>query len=222
MSNEEALAAVLLVLENDEIAEIDFHWGNRHITPRVYRQVQEAIAAGHIEVVHADQADSSSYFSQQDRIALQHTDTESIPRRAMIVHEATHAGCDLRRWQMDVGNSESIAYLAQCIYARAQTDNPVVMRLQSSTAQNDDVFDQAWHMAEDVLERGVNRWTEDADHLLFLIEGHPWYEEEAADSAVYYGLHRLDAQVARARAATASEPAAGPSMGLHRRPAMGR
>ena len=120
------------------------------------------------------------------------------------------------------GDRAYFAYLAQCIYARAQTENPVDVRLMSANPHGDDVFYQAWDMAGDVLDRGVNRWTEEADHLLFLVEGHPWYEESAGDMAGYHGLHRFDSQVARARAATASEPAAGPAMGPHRRPAMGR
>ena len=185
MSHEDAQAAVLLVLETSETARIDFHWGSRHVTPRLYRQVQEAIAAGHIEVRHAPRASSSSYFSEdeQDRIVLKRTETDTVVRRAMIVHEATHAGCDLRRWDMTVGDSEAIAYLAQCIYARAQTENPVDVRLMSANPHGDDVFYQAWDMAGDVLDRGVNRWTEEADHLLFLVEGHPWYEESAGDMA---------------------------------------
>jgi hypothetical protein len=222
MSDELITAAVIDVLASDEISEIDFHWGERHVTPAHYRRVLEAIGHEHVVVTWDESVIPSSYYSDSDTMSFSFTTAESTPRRAIIVHECTHAGCDLRHWDMTVADSEGMAYLAQCIYGRAQTENPEVMRLRSAAGGiRDDVFDLAWDMAGRVIDHGVRHFYEDEDQLRFLIAGHPWYQEDADAMAGYHGssrAHRQEMEERLRRDRDARMPGTAP----YRRPTIGR
>jgi hypothetical protein len=223
MTNELARAAAIDVLASEQIGEIDFYWGERHVTPRHYERVLEAIGHEHILVTYDETVIPSSYYSDLDTMCFGFTTAESTPRRAMVVHESTHAICDLRHWDMTVADSEGMAYLAQCIYGRALTEHPEEVRLESAAGGiRDDVFDLAWDMAGRVLDFGVRHFYDDEDQLRFLIEGHPWYEETAAEMAGYHGSRRAQAQQLFARMEEDQASRTLPGTAPYRRPTIGR
>ena len=86
---------------------------------------------------------------------------------------------------MDVATSESIAYIAQCQYARAHSKNPEE-RLYSENEAKDAVFAIAWNIAGRILD-GEKVTQEDINEMRYAVRHHPEYASDATASAGYDG-----------------------------------
>jgi hypothetical protein len=125
------------------------------------------------------------YNSTENTLYLGFVSPSSISRQALIVHEVTHAVCDFQAKNMDVATSESIAYIAQCQYARAHSDNPEE-RLYSEDAAKDAVFSVGWSIAGNLLGGGSIS-QEDINEMRYAVRHHPKYAADATSSAGYDG-----------------------------------
>ena len=108
-----------------------------------------------------------------------------ITRKALVVHETTHAMYDRQSKSMDIATSESIAYIAQCQYARANSTDPD-SRLNSSDSNKDRVFEVGWDIAGKILNGGSVDST-DVSNMRQAISNHPYYVKNASSNAGFDG-----------------------------------
>lgn len=130
----------------------------------------------------------AEYDTGTNTFHLGFTDANSLSRKALIVHESVHAVCDLLKLAtMDVGTSESAAYLAQCQYARGNSTDPDPdARLFSEDEDKDRVFKIGWELAGRLLG-GATPSSADYDRLRDAVNRHPYYRGKAGDSAQFNG-----------------------------------
>lgn len=127
------------------------------------------------------------YNSTENNLYVGFFSAESDSRKALIVHETTHAVCDFQAKKMDVAQSESIAYIAQCLYARANSNNTDPdARLYSEDEAKDKVFEIGWRIAGKIISGGKVDSTDVAD-MRGAVSGHPYYASNASSAAGYDG-----------------------------------
>lgn len=92
------------------------------LSPFIYNRVSNYVARGLIRVREQDRVDGADgeYVSETDTLYLR-DHSLSFENRALIVHEATHAGFDLMAKRMRKAHSEALAYTAQCLYYQVAT-----------------------------------------------------------------------------------------------------
>jgi hypothetical protein len=125
------------------------------------------------------------YDSKENSLHLGFVAPGSISQAALVVHEMTHAVCDFQARVMDVATSESIAYIAQCQYARANSDNPEE-RLYSKNEAKDYVYATGWYIAGKILDGGAVS-QEDINEMRYAIRHHPTYASNARTMAKFDG-----------------------------------
>lgn len=155
------------------------------LLPRVAYEIQE----GKIGVKYSSTIGSIAiYNSTENNFYLGFLSADSESRKALVVHEATHALYDYQSATMDVATSESIAYIAQCIYARANTTSTDPnARLFSDDPAKDKVFEVGWKIAGKIIGGGAIDSTDCTD-MRNAVKGHPYYASEASDSAGFNGI----------------------------------
>ncbi len=147
------------------------------------------VAAGITRVVYdASEVGMAEYDTGTNTFHLGFTDATSLSRKALIVHESVHAVCDVMNLAtMDIGTSESAAYLAQCLYARGNSTDPDPdARLYSDDEDKDRVFRVGWELAGTLLD-GRTPSTADYDRLRDAVNRHPYYRGKAGDNARFNG-----------------------------------
>ncbi len=164
MSNPVAQRTVATVLEDPAIQRINFVIGGFEIRPPLYQLVHDAITSvigRRVEVLcNPNQRNDAWYDSDHNQFSLKSVFARPTTKQALIVHEATHAGCDLRNdHHMRVDTSEAAAYIAQCIYMRQKTrpaDLRAGTRLIDDDPDIDAIFEQAWTVAGSILDHGFS------------------------------------------------------------------
>ncbi len=160
--------------------------------------VQSHLAHMAIEIIHPLGAlnveyesslnGSAEYDSKENKLFLGFVAPDSLSRRALIIHETTHALFDFKKSKMDIATSESIAYIAQCQYARAnnKSTDPGV-RLYSSDTNKDKVFEVGWRLAGKILE-GKSLNSTDFSDMRRAVAKHPFYATKHSHDADFDGM----------------------------------
>ncbi|MEP6924551.1 MAG: hypothetical protein ABI954_08805 [Pyrinomonadaceae bacterium] len=142
-----------------------------------------------LDVVKAEFDSSKSGMAEYDygnnTLYLGFTEATSLTRKALIVHEATHACYDLLKTKMSVADSESIAYIVQCQYARANSSDPS-QRLIGNTDAKDKVFELGWAIAGKILA-GNSPTPSECNEMREAVSKHPYYMSKAAADAGFNG-----------------------------------
>jgi len=136
------------------------------------------------------------YDSIDDAMLFNFVDPFSTTLQGLIIHEATHALCDRNSYSMDIGESESMAYIAQCQYGWLKM--PAGKRLGGGAMDGidplDQVFAQGWTIAENLLN-GLEKG--DAPlHPMYLhpmrkaVNVHPTYKDQITIRSIFNGLKR--------------------------------
>jgi len=189
---------VLEVLELEAVANIHFVWESYAITPDMYGRVAELIRDGRIEVHGGASGRPSSYYSSDDSMAFAFEEATSIPQQAMVIHEATHAACDAGSYSsMNLGDSECMAYLAQCTLAYQLDSDPGTNRLldwseredgRDEAGHADPIFDICWALVPTVIQTPGTTFNGDvAGAIREPVAAHPWYADAMNQSAGYRG-----------------------------------
>ena len=154
--------------------------------PGVLQSVKTLMEAGAVKVEHnLKLKGSAEYDMNTNTLNVWFTEATDIPKKALIVHEATHAAYDLAKIKMSVAESESIAYIAQCCYARANAADPND-RLKAKTPEIDKVFEVAWGIAAKI-QNGSNPDFKDCSNMRDAVSEHPFYSAKYANSAGFNG-----------------------------------
>lgn len=108
-----------------------------------------------------------------------------LTKKALIIHEIVHAVYDMVQLKMSVATSESIAYIVQCQYAKANNPNPD-LRLKGDTDAKDYVFYRAWILAGKILN-GKSLTVEECEDMCEAVSKHPLYMSKSAADAGFNG-----------------------------------
>ena len=111
--------------------------------------------------------------------------TFDLGQKALVVHEVVHAAYDQVKIKMSVADSESIAYIVQCMYARMNNPNRDE-RLFSSKPARDKVFEVGWNLAGKIIA-GQGLTFDDCNAMREAVAKHPFYMANAAHDAKFNG-----------------------------------
>ncbi|WP_436715086.1 hypothetical protein U8335_20430 [Roseiconus lacunae] len=191
---------VLGALTNWATKAINFQRRSHRVTARELMVVGNAIIDGKIRVLQSSavRGGRAVYDSGRNVIELGRGAGRTITSKALIIHECVHALFDLRCDSMTVGESESMAYVAQSIFMAQHTDSPEE-RLHvdipddgtpeeiRDAARRDAVFQQAWKIALRLLDHKPvpqNDW----NLLSTAVSLHPSYSGNSGQNAIFDGV----------------------------------
>lgn len=188
-----AKCTTVAVLNSAAISKLKpFDFQGHTFSPNFLATMAWEIQNGYMSVVYEPKLSGKAiYNSTENRLYVGFHIADSISRQALIVHEVTHAMFDFQGRDMDVATSESISYIAQCQYARANSSSSDPdARLYSEIEAKDKVFDVAWNIAGKILGSNAKVTTvneADVSEIRQAVSGHPEYAKDAAASAGYNG-----------------------------------
>jgi hypothetical protein len=142
-----------------------------------------------IGVKHVPGLDTAGiYNSTENRFYLRRDILSTIEAKALVVHEACHAGLDIARAsQMRTITSESAAYISQCVYARSKSNSPRTERLQDEDPRKDRVFEIAWDLASLILDSRKPKES-DIERLRQAVLEHPYYSKDGQKVTGFDGV----------------------------------
>ena len=158
-----------------------FTFAGKHFGAGAFYNIKELIDGGFIKVIYeAERNGVAEYEWGTNTLYVGFPQAFDLGQKALVVHEAVHAVYDLVKYKMSVADSESIAYIVQCQYARANNPNPAD-RLYSSSRKKDKVFEVAWAIAGRVLQ-GYSPTSDECAQLRDAVSQHPFYAANAAST----------------------------------------
>lgn len=180
---------VVNILTGSEVQKINsFTFFGKHFTVGTFTQIKSLIEAGFIKAVYDEsKAGMAEYDYGNNTLYLGFTSTTELTKKALVVHEAVHAVYDMVKMKMSVADSESIAYIVQCQYARANNPNSSE-RLTSPNKAKDKVFEVGWMIAGKLLGQDSSALTDnDYKAMREAVSQHPFYAAKAAGDAGFNG-----------------------------------
>ena len=151
---------------------------------------------------------SSGYSAKSNTIYLNFSYASSIEQKGMVVHEATHAMFDFQGKKMTISVSESLAYIAQCMYVQLNRNfnpNDPDDRLGSwkqnkdtgewYETKRDGVFKKGWEIAKKIIAANSSGnsvysvTSKDVDEMKKAVKDHPWYSSSASSYADFNGYN---------------------------------
>ncbi len=189
--------AVLGVLSGTGFSRLkEFKFDGNTFSPEILGLLGLEIQAGTLDIMYETKkmGGKAIYNSTENRLYVGFWSAGTLTRQAVIVHELTHAMFDFQAKKMDVATSESIAYIAQCQYAMANSDSTDPEdRLYAAGDVDaadyelrDAVFVEGWRIAGKVLN-GTALNADDAKKMRDAVSAHPEYAADATASAGYDG-----------------------------------
>jgi len=171
--------SVVATLKDAAIGQINLTIDGFTITPASYAQVRDKITGGGIKVRFdpslvngATGNPSALYHAPSNTLSCGFTVAQAAPRRGLIVHEATHAACDIANYAgMSLVTSEAIAYIAQAIFMREKAPN---------TPYQADPIMLAAQVLADCLKAGRQLKPIDLQNLRQAIQSSPEYSGKPA------------------------------------------
>lgn len=178
MSNTLIREAITILNDSDNM-KIDFHIRSVHITGHLLRRVAAAIGPNppqhkRIRVAYIPEllgSDTFNYNVYTNTLEL-FTDTlVNNDYKALFIHEAVHAGCDLMgATRMRTVSSEAAGYIAECIWYITKGLNVST----SGDQPTDAIFSEAFRLANRII-RTEPLHDSDFDLLRTTIGSHPKY-----------------------------------------------
>lgn len=147
------------------------------------------VTQGALNVKLDTSQNSSAYYKAgSNTLYIKFVNADSVTRQALIVHETTHALFDFKAAKMDIATSESIAYIAQCLYARANSANSDPdARLYDEKSSKDKVFEVGWEIAGKLLNGG-SLSGDDVSNMRSAVSQHPYYASKHGTTADFDGI----------------------------------
>ncbi|CAN5195131.1 hypothetical protein BH20ACI1_BH20ACI1_01080 [soil metagenome] len=138
----------------------DFTVSGQFLTAIYYQALAARMALfDSVKVEHKPTLNGKAeYISKNNTMYLGFTSTMEETNKAIIIHEATHAVCDMLKMNLMIADSEVMAYVAQCQYIYTKSN----YRIEGSTKSKDAIFAAAWSVAA-MIQKGQT--PSDADYL---------------------------------------------------------
>lgn len=179
-----------------------FKFDNLMFSPIYLAGLADEVGYNYLHIEHDVSKDGSSgYDAYTNTIYLNFPIAGSIEQQGMVVHEATHAMFDFQGKGMDIVTSESLAYIAQCLYVRSNTTfdpNDPMDRLKSEDKHGnltirDGVFSWGWYIAGKIIAGNstptavYSVTADDVKGMKKAVETHPWYSSIAYNQTNFNG-----------------------------------
>ncbi len=166
----------------------DFSFAGIGFSPKVFPVLAQVIDDDKIEVEYdSSLKGQAAYDYAKNTLYVNFVKPDSLTKKALLIHECTHAIYDCVKQKMNVQTSESIAYIAQCMYARihAPAGSP---RLQNaSDSVRDEVFKVGWDIAGSIIG-GNSVSLAEQTAMISAVSKHPFYSGNFAASAGFNGV----------------------------------
>lgn len=180
---------VTTVLMNGGTAKIKhFTVGGFTIYPIYYQVLASRISLfDSVEVVYSQSyVNRARYIPGENKMIIGFQSTIPDLGKALVVHEATHAVCDMLKLSMKRGDSEAMAYIAQCQYWKANISND---RLEGNVIGDEDdlVFEAAWNIAC-AIQAGQSVPSTDYDKLQAALAANNSYKKHINERPAYDGI----------------------------------
>ena len=115
---------IIALLRSAEVSRINFRFNGFAVNNFLYSEVAAAMSGAQprVRVVnepqHMPPGVTASYNPVANVFNFKFNRLRSADDCALVVHEATHAGFDLRRQRIWAGDDEACAYIAETLYNR--------------------------------------------------------------------------------------------------------
>lgn len=135
------------------------------------------------------------YDSVGDAMFVNFTDAFSLTLQSLVIHEAVHALCDKNESSMDIGTSESMAYIVQCQFAMLRStvgDGRLGDGKRDGKDPLDVVFATGWEIAGRLMS-GFEKGELSAfsyQPMRKAVDMHPNYKDTITQPAIYNGFKR--------------------------------
>jgi len=106
-------------------------------------------------------------------------------KEALVIHECTHAACDIAGKTVVVSHSEAAAYVAQCLYF--YYINEAALASGKTPTFNDPILKAAWDVAT-IARQNSSLSNQDIATLIAEISKHPTYKDRATQDVNYDGV----------------------------------
>jgi hypothetical protein len=154
--------------------------------PGVFQNIKSLMESGVIKAEYdSSKLGMAEYDYGNNTLYLGFKQATDLTQKALIIHEIVHAVYDMVKLKMSVATSESIAYIVQCQYAKANNPNPN-LRLKGNTDAKDYVFYLAWILAGKILN-GKLLTVEECNDMCEAVSKHPLYMSKSAADAGFNG-----------------------------------
>lgn len=176
------------VLAKTETGKINFALSTLAIDGNSFKGVKKAVDDGKIKVVYDAQrgSNSAAYRYTANTLFVGFNLVNTQDRQALVIHECTHAACDIAAKALLVTHSEAAAYIAQCqlfyyLNEAALSSGKTVPTFQSA------ILTEAWPVA---MKARTSPTLADGDiaKLIAAISADPVYKERVANSEAYDGV----------------------------------
>lgn len=184
-----AKASVASILGSDSLQKIaDFAFSGHAFKKADLGLLYYEITQGALKVaVNTSLRAGAEYSAKKNTLTLGFYSADTLTRRALVVHESTHALFDFKAAKMDRGTSESIAYIVQCMYAKANSTSSDPDDRLWDEGDNDWVFDIGWRIAGKLLSGGSIDSSDEAD-MKQAVTKHSNYCKVYTEMADYDGI----------------------------------
>lgn len=177
------------ILGSSEIQKVKtFTFFGKTFTSGTFLNIKNLLESGYIKAAFDEKKSGmAEYDYATNTLYLGFKTTTELTKKALVVHEAVHAVYDMVKMKMSVADSESIAYIVQCQYARANNPDPS-QRLMSSDPAKDKVFEVGWRIAGKLLGQDSTGLTDqDYKDMRDAVSKHPFYAGKSAGDAGFNG-----------------------------------
>ena len=180
---------VMTVLSRPEVAKINFTLETIKIDSSSFQKVKSKIQGKKITVVYSKKIGTgiAKYRYKLNRLVLGFRATGGNgDKEALIIHECTHAACDIAGKAMLLTHSEAAAYVAQALYFfyrnEAALSKPGVKPTFAST-----LLREAWEVSKKA-RANPKLSKDDIKKLLGIIAKHPLYKKRHSKKEAYDGV----------------------------------
>jgi hypothetical protein len=203
---EKALQLIVIgAITNWAARKISFQRGGNRVNSTGFTAVGNAIIDGKIRVIHNKGLKSGHalYDSSRNTIELAYGAGKTNKSKALIIHECVHALLDMRQVQnMKVKVSESMGYVAQCLFMLNHADDPDDRLYEEIPAggpggasdserrraiKTDAIFMQGWKIAQLINAKKLVP-TSDWSLLDVAVAIHPSYSSDSNATAMWDGI----------------------------------
>lgn len=180
---------VAALLSTRNVTRINVTAGGIHIAPSDYAAVKSKVQGGQIRVVRRaglGNGVAKYRYTHNTLIVGFATLGGNADREALVVHECTHAACDIRSTHLTVGNAEAVAFIAQCLFFYYKNERALSRPGVHPTFANP-ILRAAWAAATTARRTPVLSAT-DIQPVLTALGGNRLYHGRLSNTESYDGV----------------------------------
>ena len=174
------------VLAKTATAKIKFSLDGISIDANAYKQVKTNIENGKIQVNYSDKIGATAKYRYTHNILfLGFKNIDNSDKEALVIHECTHAACDIAGKAVLVSHSEAAAHVAQCLYY--YYINEAALASGNKPTFKSSLLKAAWDVAMTARQNSTLS-DEDIKTLMAEIAKHPTYKDGANQNENFDGV----------------------------------